>query len=60
MLDVNYGSSLAALVKLLLRVVPLLTQFGFEIVDDRDFVNQLDNLTATKLKWWPGPQMKLF
>jgi len=35
-LETDYGSSLAALVKLLQREVPLLRRFGFEIVDVRD------------------------
>jgi dihydroflavonol-4-reductase len=35
-LEPDYGSSLAALVKLLRRELPLLPRFGFEIVDVRD------------------------
>jgi dihydroflavonol-4-reductase len=35
-LEIDYGSSLEALVKLLRREVPLLPRFGFEIVDVRD------------------------
>lgn len=43
-LEVDYGSSLEALYKLLRREVPLLPRFGFEIVDVRD-VASLHRLT---------------